>query len=397
MLLSSLLNPLSFYFAIVVMIVAFAAAAVLARVFHDHSPIASDHFATLDALRGYLSMAVFIHHSSIWYFKLRDGGDGQISNFYNNLGQASVALFFMITAFLFFGKLLNAKGKKIDWYRLYISRILRIFPLYIFASLLMIFAILALTNFTLGQPLLKVVGDGLKFLHFRIPDINGVGSREVGAGVIWTLRWERSFYITLPLFGFFLGLNVSRWWFLIAAVLAIPAFVKDKDLISLCFVGGIIAAFVVKNKFHLGFFKKSTFGLFAWLCLFFEISYFKTSFHPCALILLTIFFLAAIADNKLVKIINFKASRLLSTISYSIYLLHGVILFVIFKFVIGFEVAKSLSVVQHWGVIAASGVIVILVSLVTYHFIELPFLNLAKSKNLFRPNFVRFFSFSKSH
>jgi len=170
----------------------------------------------------------------------------------------------------------------------------------------------------------------------------------------------------------------------------------------LCFVGGIAAAFIVKNNFYLEFFKKFGFGLFAVLCVVFEMNYFQTSFQPWSLLLLSIFFIATIADNSLLKIFSSHASQFLSTISYSLYLLHGIVLFIIFKFVIGFEVAKSFSPIQHWSVIAVCAIILILTSSLTYRFIELPFLHLAKSKNLYKPkihwqNFINPLSFFKFH
>ena len=44
--------------------------------------------------------------------------------------QSSVALFFMITAFLFGSKLLESGERPVDWLRLYVSRALRVMPLY---------------------------------------------------------------------------------------------------------------------------------------------------------------------------------------------------------------------------------------------------------------------------
>jgi peptidoglycan/LPS O-acetylase OafA/YrhL len=344
-------------------------------------------FSLLNPLGFYF--AVFIHHSATWYCRLHDGDWGDASNFYNNLGQASVALFFMITAFLFFSKLLAAKDHKIDWYRLYISRILRIFPLYIFTSAVIVLIALILTDFTLQQSGIKFTLNLLKFLQFKTPDLNNVDTGLINSGVVWTLRFERSFYIALPFFAFFLRLNVSWLWFLATGVMTILVIIGDGEAISLCFVGSILAAFIVKNNFQLKFFKKLGFGLFAILCLIFEMNYFKTSFHPLALVLISVFFIAAVADNVLLKIFNSKASQFLSTISYSIYLLHGIVLFVVFKFVIRFEVAREFSVVQHWCVAGVCVAILILVSSLTYRFIELPFLNLARSK------FIGFSSFSK--
>ena len=89
-------------------------------------------FPTIDGLRGYLALAVFLSHSSIWYFYVHSGRwDVPPSNFYTHLGQSSVALFFMITGFLFWSKLLDGRARPIDWSRLYFSRLFRLVPLYL--------------------------------------------------------------------------------------------------------------------------------------------------------------------------------------------------------------------------------------------------------------------------
>ena len=76
-----------------------------------HASITSRN-ASIDGMRGLLALFVFLHHACIWYFSLSTG-QWKIppSYFYTHLGQSSVALFFMITAFLFSNKLLDASCK----------------------------------------------------------------------------------------------------------------------------------------------------------------------------------------------------------------------------------------------------------------------------------------------
>lgn len=130
--------------------------------------------ASIDGLRGHLALAVFIHHGIIWHSYLRTGlWDAPASNLFNQLGQGSVALFFMITAFLFVGKLLDAKGKPIDWGRLYMSRVLRLAPLYLLAmlALTVAFSLIASGNSLFGaltSSASRRLGDlayGLYLLH----------------------------------------------------------------------------------------------------------------------------------------------------------------------------------------------------------------------------------------
>jgi peptidoglycan/LPS O-acetylase OafA/YrhL len=62
-----------------------------------------DRYASLDGLRGYCAFFVFLHHASIWYSYLHTNSwAAPPSHFYNHLGQSGVAIFFMITGFLFF-------------------------------------------------------------------------------------------------------------------------------------------------------------------------------------------------------------------------------------------------------------------------------------------------------
>jgi tRNA A-37 threonylcarbamoyl transferase component Bud32 len=76
----------------------------------------------IDGLRGYLAFGVFVHHSIITWIFLRTGViDFPPSNFYSMLGQGSVALFFMITGFLFWSRLL-AQGRNHDWLAFGVSR-----------------------------------------------------------------------------------------------------------------------------------------------------------------------------------------------------------------------------------------------------------------------------------
>ncbi|WP_419760663.1 acyltransferase family protein [Acidisoma sp.] len=57
---------------------------------------------TIDGLRGFLAIGVFIHHSVIYHQYLLTGRwDVPPSVFYTNIGKAGVTVFFMITGYLF--------------------------------------------------------------------------------------------------------------------------------------------------------------------------------------------------------------------------------------------------------------------------------------------------------
>jgi hypothetical protein len=94
---------------------------------------ASHRIRSIDGLRGFLALAVFFHHAAIYNLFLLDGHwDLTPSRFYNFLGPIGVSMFFMITGYLFWARVIR-EGAKPAWVSLYIGRIFRIGPLYLVA------------------------------------------------------------------------------------------------------------------------------------------------------------------------------------------------------------------------------------------------------------------------
>src|SRR5882757_2699850 len=165
--------------------------------------VPKDRFASIDGLRGVLAFSVFLHHSVVWFYFLKTSGWAfPPSNVYNHFGPSSVAMFFMITAFLFYSKLLDAKDKGIDWLKLYASRIFRIMPLYFFAVLVLFLLVGLVSHFTFHESLFQVVLEFFQWLFFIDADVNGIpGTRLIVAGVVWSLAYEWLFYCSLALVG----------------------------------------------------------------------------------------------------------------------------------------------------------------------------------------------------
>jgi len=108
----------------------------------------------------------------------------------------------MITGFLFFSKILDSRDTGVDWVRLYVSRFLRLTPLYMF-SMLLLFGVVAAVTY--GQPvesIQKTAIDTMKWLGFTIfgsPDLNGLDKTIiVNAGVAWSLPYEWFFMCRCP-------------------------------------------------------------------------------------------------------------------------------------------------------------------------------------------------------
>ena len=100
---------LSPFMALLLFSAAFATAAVLVRraqsVRRTISAVESNRNSPIDGLRGFLGVSVFIHHTVVtWFFLHGYPWQPPPSRLMLHLGQTSVALFFMITAFLFWGR-----------------------------------------------------------------------------------------------------------------------------------------------------------------------------------------------------------------------------------------------------------------------------------------------------
>ena len=207
-------NPLA---AVVCLFAALATAKLLAISFG--MPRVGGRFGSIDGLRGYLAFFVFMHHSSIWFFYLRDGvWDFPPSTFFSQLGPGSVALFFAITGFLFISKLLSAELKTSDWVHLYISRVFRIVPLYSLAGLLFFLAIAVLSGGqALQQSPLDMTKSAVEWLTFGYLGIHGTQTwisesypSNFLAYVTWSLPYEWFFYFSLPVFSLVLGRKPPR-------------------------------------------------------------------------------------------------------------------------------------------------------------------------------------------
>ncbi|GAC1373237.1 MAG: hypothetical protein NVS3B3_07640 [Aquirhabdus sp.] len=82
---------------------------------------------------------------------------------------------------------------------------------------------------------------------------------------------------------------------------------------------------------------------------------------------------------------------MLGEMAYSLYLLHGIVLFICFKFILGFNRASHLSTVEHWGVILLCSIVLVIFSFMTYRLIEKP----AMKKVSYFSDLVRTFFKSK--
>ncbi len=370
------MNPLNpaFLFAplLVAMLVAFGATRFIGP------PPEEARYASIDGLRGYMATFVFLHHSALWYFYVRSGKwDLPESNLHSHLGTSAVAIFFMITGFLFFSKLLAGMAKPIDWAKLFISRALRLTPLYLFVLALMLLVTAALSHFTLRESPLSLLKGLFYWATFNIlgaPNLNGIpDTRRIVAGVFWTLPYEWLFYFSLPLMAWCLRRAVPTIFIALSAIAVLSAIFKGPPLAAFSpFLGGVAASILVRSPLIQKFAASWIAAVVALMFLVVTVIFYPTPEDIVPTTLLFLVFAIIACGNTFFGLLTHPASKTLGQISYSIYLLHGLLLFVTFKFIIGFERAATFSPVEHWLVISVCAALLILISSITFRFIEAP-------------------------
>jgi len=251
------MSPVSLVPAIILFCLVLGAIYLLLLV--TKADVPKDRFVSIDGLRGILAFSVFLHHSVIWYFFLRtDKWTPPPSQVYSHFGPGAVAMFFMITAFLFYSKLLDARTKGMDWGKLYVSRIYRIMPLYIFVVLMVFLVVGALSAFALKVDIFHILAQLAKWVFFIEVDVNGVvGTKRIVAGVVWTLAYEWLFYCSLAIVGRVIYriptsarvLVISGLFFLAFLAIVLKFYPEEVLQKISSFAGGIAAAYLVRKDF----------------------------------------------------------------------------------------------------------------------------------------------------
>ncbi|WP_060480708.1 acyltransferase [Pseudomonas sp. NBRC 111119] len=296
------------------------------------APVAG-RWATLDGLRGYLALGVFIHHAAIaWHYQYT----GQIGmppeRFFAQVGQVGVALFFMITGFLFWNRLLQ-QGRQFDWRAFAISRVMRLYPLYLGLLAVVLLSVFYLQGWALLDTPLALVGQLAGWLAFHRPDINQLaGTGNLISNVTWTLNYEIYFYLALPLLGmaFVYRGTLLRTLICLVALYGLAQLVgwehalKKKYLLS--FAGGIAAVYWVRRPALVQWAQRRqgtwvAVGLLAVVML-----GLNKTFAVFPLLLLSIVFCIVVSGNDLLGALRLRSARWLGEISYSLYLLHGLVL-----------------------------------------------------------------------
>ncbi len=348
------------------------------------APLSQGRYASIDGLRGYLALFVFQCHSCVWYFYLRTGEWKEPpSNLYTHFGESSVVLFFMITGFLFFSKLIDGRSKRIDWARLFISRFLRLAPLYLFAMLLLFIVVAYGSNGIFNESIQKLLRGMVQWVSFSTlgtPDLNQFKNTfTIVAGVVWSLRYEWFFYFSLPILALTVKI-IPPFPYIVLSIASIVVFaiigvlgmsqLEMPRLMS--FLGGIVACILARIEFCREFASRRGSSFLLLACITITVAFYSSAFKAVPLFLLSVAFAIIACGNNMFGVLISPASRFLGQMAYSIYLLHGITLFVAFNFILSVNKSRVLSPVSHWLIIVGITPILVFVCFLTFYFIERP-------------------------
>lgn len=341
--------------------------------------------SALDGLRGFLVIGVFIHHAANWYMNIKTGAwHNAPSKFYSNLGPACVALFFMITAFLFYGKILRNGGQQLDWLQIALSRILRLVPLYIVMVFLIFCVALTITDFTLVESPIMLAKKFLMWAPAGLgtsENINGLeNSWKINSGVQWTLAYEWLFYLSLPTLALFAKFKPKWSIVLISLILASAVawriFPMEKGP-TFSFLGGIIGAYAIHNSRVVKLCRESFSSIIALACSAAVLFYVENPFSGKGLVLLTAVFVIVACGNSIFGLLTLKSIRSLGDMGYSVYLLHGIVLYVAFQGQVGISSALVQHPVDYWMAVVGLTVPLVIICRFTFAYVELPAMNAA--------------------
>ncbi|HHT3526610.1 TPA: acyltransferase family protein [Enterobacter asburiae] len=336
----------------------------------------------MDGLRYFLASFVAIFHSDYFVRYITTGKWETIYNDVSYIAQFSVSIFFMITAFLFWGKV--STKDNIDWVNLYKDRFFRIAPATIFTAMLSIVVILYLTNYPNPSNYLHAK-DVFRWmdmgLFYNYPPMNYFKDSWVFLGVFWTLQWEWGFYFSLPLLYLFrkngTAFVLALMFIFIYLIGFIPALNNIKIGVCILFVAGMLC-YDLLGKIRINKITCEVILLVSIVGIFiYQPELYSTTMLPWYFCML----FAICKGANLFGVLSFKGFVRLGNVSFSIYVLHSVILYTIFTWMHTSNIIKEPADFKLVYLLCAFGMVCVISSL-CYALIERPFINLGRKIKL---------------
>lgn len=342
-------------------------------------------YQTLDGLRGLLALSVFFTHAACNYSVL--SGGAWESGIYKYLGDAAVWCFFMITGFLFWSKAIAFP--RFDIKAFYWNRCVRIFPLYWFSVLLTLGIAIVYSGLSFPNSPLQTLVAVFQWLSCQIlpfpifhgveqfPDVIGNATWMINGGVAWTLAYELNFYLFFPLLTPLVA--PVRFVLLCIGVFALGRFIPDVPSTELfTFLYGMGVAYLFKKVRLENYLSHPVFAGIALASLWLGGARFLPD--KISALLVCAAFVIILYGNEIFGWLTSKPFRFLGLVSFDFYLLHSMVIYIVFRFVHAFIPFQTISPVLFWMISALCGAISVFVSGLTYRYVSYPFLQKKQSQ-----------------
>lgn len=372
--------------AIAIVVAVFALMSLPAWRMADSPPQAGRPNNAIDGLRGFLAVGVFILHSAIYQTYLQ-GGRWELppSAFLTMCGQGGVALFFMITAYLFWRRVVRAVP---NWIEFYVGRVFRIGPLYLTAFAIVLVITL---QWGAGEPLIELGKHLIRWLLLGAggaPQINGYPNTHLLlAGVTWSLQYEWGFYLALPLLALFrsrpaLASAVALCCLLVALLLN-PSREPTLWGCGALFAAGALCASTPPLTLPRGLGSSAAIALVV-----VYLAAFDTAYAPLPILIAGGTFCLIASGETLFGLLSTRAAVRLGNVSYGIYLLQGLALAGVFalKPIRAFALSSQFA---YSSVVIIIGLVLVAVSALAHWLIERPGIRLGKQFVEFAPRLLR--------
>lgn len=285
----------------------------------------------LGEVRFLLSAAVFFHHlilCGIYFDGLGWGSASYKISAYS--GKMAVAMFFMISGFLFGA--INKKNVSF-WFGFYTKRIFRLGPMYFVSSFLCLGLAFILGDmiYSWGNTVLRsAFWFDLGIFNIR-PKVNTLEQAPlINAGATWTLRWEWYLYFSLPIL---IVINDK----LKKIILPLVCGFAMSHILYACYFGGEYMAeyplVIYSICFGMLCRNIALFDNLKWRLILLMVVVGVFDFFILkkpSLLSVSVVFVAASQKNFLLRFLENTGLRRLSNISYSLFHLHGIVWFVMF-------------------------------------------------------------------
>ncbi|MBV8094238.1 MAG: acyltransferase [Acetobacteraceae bacterium] len=339
----------------------------------------------MEGLRGIAVLLVFFVHYGTLVDPYLSGLALPIGVSLRIVGNAGVDLFFVLSGYLIYGTLIRRPQ---PFLRFMGRRVQRLYP-----AFLVVFAIYVLLSFVLpsDSKLPNGLWSGLVYAGANVLMLPGIFPVQPMIAVAWSLSYEMFFYLTVPLL---IGLLWLRSWdrwarvtVFLLAIIAAQAFQLPYPRMGMFGCGMILAEVlpVLKNRFAGGSAPK-----LAGLALLFLNLLGLAAIPACGFVLLqklpvsmrftTIFFACFLLcaagfvhHGPVAKILITRPLRWVGNMSYSYYLVHGLVLKIVFFFVASLQVGHWLGSLAFWVLLPPAFLCTLIGSAVLFLLVERPF------------------------